>query len=108
VEEPFGISHVEAMAAGLVVITSGTGGAKEIVTDGVDGLLFPAGDAVALANQLLRLHEQPELFATLQIASQNRAFNFSIPRSGDKIESLITEIMAANSPSSRALIPEFI
>ncbi len=108
VEEPFGISHVEAMAAGLVVITSGTGGAKEIVTDGVDGLLFQAGDAVALANQLLRLHEQPELFAALQIASQNRAFNFSIPRSGDKIESLITEIMAANSPSSRALIPEFI
>ena len=96
VEEGFGISQVEAMAAGLVVVSSGTGGAKEIITDGVDGLLFQAGDPVALANQLLRLHEQPELFAALQIASQDRAFNFSIPRSGDKIESLITEIMAAN------------
>jgi len=103
VEEGFGISQVEAMASGLVVVSSGTGGAREIITDGVDGLLFTAGDGAALANQLLRLHEHPELFAALQIAGQNRAFNFSIPRSGEKIESLITEMMAVNSPSLATL-----
>ena len=107
VEEGFGISQVEAMASGLVVVSSGTGGAREIITDGVDGLLFTAGDGAALANQLLRLHEQPELFASLQTAGQNRAFTFSIPRSGEKIESLITEIMAANSPSQATLTASF-
>ena len=107
VEEGFGISQVEAMASGLVVVSSGTGGAREIITDGVDGLLFTAGDPVALANQLLKLHEQPELFAALQVAGQNRAFNFSIPRSGEKIESLITEIMAANAPSIATLTANF-
>src|ERR1019366_9759610 len=32
-EEPFGIAQVEAMAAGMVVVSSGTGGAAEIVED---------------------------------------------------------------------------
>ena len=35
-EEPFGISQVEAMAAGLTVVTSGTGGAREIVEEDND------------------------------------------------------------------------
>ncbi len=103
VEEGFGISQVEAMASGLVVVSSGTGGAREIITDGVDGLLFPAGDGAALANQLLRLQEHPELFAALQTAGQNRALAFSIPRSGEKIESLISEMLEVHSPASIAL-----
>jgi glycosyltransferase involved in cell wall biosynthesis len=92
VEEGFGISQVEAMASGLVVISSGTGGAREIITDGVDGLLFPAGDPVALANRLIKLHEQPELFTSLQASGQKRAFALSIPRSGEKIEDLMEQI----------------
>ena len=52
-EEPFGISQVEALAAGLVVVSTGTGGAKEIVRDGIDGLLFRAGDEADLAAKLI-------------------------------------------------------
>jgi len=37
------------MASGLVVVSSGTGGAQEVVHDGQDGLLFNAGDSSALA-----------------------------------------------------------
>ena len=96
VEEGFGISQVEAMASGLVVVSSGTGGAREIITDGVDGLLFPAGDALALANQLLKLHQQPKLFAALQSASQSRSGAFTIERSGEKIEKLISEMLSAD------------
>lgn len=96
VEEGFGISQVEAMASGLVVVSSGTGGAREIITDGINGLLFPAGNAVALANQLLKLYQQPELFTALQFVGQKRAFNFSIPRSGEKIESLIEQMLNNN------------
>jgi glycosyltransferase involved in cell wall biosynthesis len=52
--EPFGISFVEALYAGLPVISSAIGGAVEIV-DADCGALVPAGDAAALAGVLSRL-----------------------------------------------------
>ncbi|QLG60427.1 glycosyltransferase family 4 protein [Halorarum salinum] len=42
----------EARAAGLPVVTADVGGMAELVTDGVDGLTFPVGDAAALAGAL--------------------------------------------------------
>lgn len=77
-EEPFGISQVEAMAAGLVVVSSGTGGAAEIVRHGIDGLLFPASDRKALAAHLMMLARKPQLMLNLQLASQRRARDFSV------------------------------
>ncbi|PTY02877.1 glycosyltransferase [Opitutaceae bacterium EW11] len=93
VEEGFGISQVEAMAAGLVVISSGTGGAAEIIRHDVDGLLFPAGDPVALAERLVSLHGDKELFARVQRAGQQRAMEFSVDRSVFKIERLFDELI---------------
>jgi len=94
VEEGFGISQVEALASGLVVVSSGTGGAREIIRDRVDGLLFPAGNQRALAEALFQLHANPELFANLQANSQKRAIEFSVPKSVLKIEELITGLLA--------------
>ena len=45
----------EAFAAGVPVIASDLGGMAEMVRDGVDGLLFPPGDARSLAACLRRL-----------------------------------------------------
>jgi glycosyltransferase involved in cell wall biosynthesis len=45
---------LEARAAGRPVICSGIGGMSELVTDGVDGLHVPPGDASALADTLAR------------------------------------------------------
>jgi len=52
--EPFGISFIEAMSAGLPVVTSAAGAALEIV-DASCGVLTPPGDARALASALDRL-----------------------------------------------------
>jgi glycosyltransferase involved in cell wall biosynthesis len=52
--EPFGISLVEAMTAGLPVVTSAMGGALEIVNE-TCGRLVPSGDCDALARELSRL-----------------------------------------------------
>jgi glycosyltransferase involved in cell wall biosynthesis len=53
--EPFGLVAIEAFARGRAVIGSDAGGLADIVTDGVDGWLFPPGDAEALATVLSRL-----------------------------------------------------
>ena len=50
--EPFGCVVMEAMAVGTPVIGSRCGGIAEQIVDGVSGLLFPPGDAPALAAAL--------------------------------------------------------
>jgi glycosyltransferase involved in cell wall biosynthesis len=59
--EPFGRVIVEAMACGKPVIASAAGGASEIITDGVNALAHPPGDAQALARQIQHLADSPEL-----------------------------------------------
>ena len=74
--EPFGQVLVEGMAAGLPVVASGAGGAAEIVTDGVDGLLHPPGDVAALTRCLDRLLGEPALRASLGEQARRSAERF--------------------------------
>jgi len=57
--EPFGRVIIEGMSAGRPVIASNLGGAAEIISHGVDGLLTPAGDPAALAVAMQRLLDDP-------------------------------------------------
>jgi len=69
--EAFGLSLVEAMHAGLPVVTSGIGGACEIV-DGSCGVLTPPGDASALSMALQQLIVDRDLNARLGAAARRR------------------------------------
>lgn len=53
--EGFGIAVAEAMACGLPILASGIDTFKEILSDGVDGILFECGSCVKLADALLAL-----------------------------------------------------
>jgi glycosyltransferase involved in cell wall biosynthesis len=59
-EEPFGIVVLEAMAHGLPTIASDATGPREILRNGVDGLLVPRGDPAALAAAIVALLDHPE------------------------------------------------
>jgi glycosyltransferase involved in cell wall biosynthesis len=58
--EGFGISILEAMAAGKPVVASRVGGIPEFVASGESGLLVQPGDSVALAAAIKQLLAQPE------------------------------------------------
>ena len=74
--EPFGQVVIEGMSAQLPVVASRSGGPEEIISDGVDGLLYPPGDVAALAQILTRLEAEPQLRARLGRAAARRAQDF--------------------------------
>ena len=53
-EEDFGIAAVEALACGAPVVALGRGGVRDIVADGVNGVLYEAEDPAGLAGALDR------------------------------------------------------
>lgn len=64
--EPLARVHYEAMAAGLPIITTDRGGNCEVVADGVNGLIAaPHDDPRAMARQMRRLLEEPQLRSEL-------------------------------------------
>lgn len=59
--ESFGLIYAEAMRYSVPCVAYDTGGVPEVVEHGVNGLLAPLGDRVALENALLRLISDPDL-----------------------------------------------
>lgn len=59
--EPWGLVPLEAMSVGRPVIATGTGGSGEYLVDGENCLLFPPGDAAALAGRVRELAADPDL-----------------------------------------------
>lgn len=64
---------IEAGACGLALVTTDVPGCREVVTDGVDGLLVPVRDSQALASAIARLEDDPELAARLGAAARRKA-----------------------------------
>lgn len=94
-EEPFGISQIEAMAAGLTLVTSGTGGASEIVQHGEDGLMFESENPLDLAECLSSLSAQPDVWRALAQAGQHKAMtHFSQASAVEALEAVLYELLA--------------
>lgn len=83
--EPFGIVVIEALALGKPVIAGDAAGPTEIITEGVNGLLAPYGNAPALAQAVNRYLGQPEFAARMGIAARARAQEFSTERYAQNI-----------------------
>jgi glycosyltransferase involved in cell wall biosynthesis len=76
-KEQFGRVLVEAMACGVPCIGSDSGSIPEVL--GGKGLIFPEGDAPALAARLVALHRSPALRRKLTGAGLKRAARYSVP-----------------------------
>jgi glycosyltransferase involved in cell wall biosynthesis len=73
--EGFGITAAEAMAAGVPIIVSDTGGLKELVPDAEVGKRFPPGDHETLSHIIIELLNNPQAAASLGTAGRTRIFN---------------------------------
>ncbi len=78
--EPFGLVIAEAMACGKAVVTTGYGGAAELISDGHDALVAAAGQSVALADAIERLAHNPTFRAAIgEHARETACVKFAPP-----------------------------
>src|SRR6202000_799256 len=78
--ESFGMVLTEAFAAGTPVVASDIAGYRDVVRDGVGGVLVPRGDAQTLAEALRDLYEEPVRRAAMARAAALGADRFAWSR----------------------------
>jgi glycosyltransferase involved in cell wall biosynthesis len=91
--EPFGMSVVEAMAAGKVVVASDLGGPAEVIQNGMSGILIRGGDAGLLASTVLQLLEDPDRRAAIEKQARLRAQSFSVDAFAERFNQLMTQLL---------------
>ena len=103
-DEPFARTVLEAMASGLAVIGTTTGGTGEILQDGETGLTFEAGDAASLAGAITKLARDPALADRLRAAArQVVAEGYDLSRMVDQLEQKLISIAALGGESVSSL-----
>jgi glycosyltransferase involved in cell wall biosynthesis len=89
---------VEYMAAGVPVIASDNGQIREVIQDGVNGFLVPAGDIHALGDTLLKLIEHPHLRQSVgQQARQTALHEYSWDVYISRLENLYASVLEERS-----------
>ena len=94
--EAFGISAAEILSSGLLLISSGVGGASELFTSGVNGFSFKADDPTSLSQTILNVIKNPEqLFSLSAQGKMHVQQNFSVSSSALKLEKLFKTFSSA-------------
>ena len=93
-DEPFGLTPVEAMACGVPVVGTGTGGSAGFLIDGVTCLRYPPGDAAALADAISRISRDVDLRRRLRTGGRAVAAELTTDRLADTFEAWHTAAAA--------------
>jgi phosphatidylinositol alpha-mannosyltransferase len=97
--ESFGMVLTEAFAAGTPVIASDIAGYRDVVRDGVDGVLVPRGDARALAEALRDVYEQPARRLSMARAAARDVERFAWPRVAAEVLDAYEDAIATPAPA---------
>jgi phosphatidylinositol alpha-mannosyltransferase len=98
--ESFGMVLTEAFAAGTPVIASDIAGYRDVVRDGVDGVLVPPADPQALAEALRDLWEEPERRAELARAAIADVQRFAWPRVAEEVLGAYQDAIETPAPQT--------
>ena len=92
--ESFGMVLTEAFAHGTPVVASDIAGYRDVVRNGVDGILVPRGDATAVAAALRDLALDPARRRTLGAAAREGAQRFAWPQVAAQVVEAYEEAVA--------------
>ncbi|HEY1592526.1 MAG TPA: flippase-like domain-containing protein [Solirubrobacteraceae bacterium] len=98
--ESFGMVLTEAFAAGTPVVASNIPGYRDVVRDGVDGVLVPPGDAQALAEVLRDLHEEPGRRGEMARAATQQVERFAWPRVAHEVMTAYEDAVETPEPAT--------
>jgi phosphatidylinositol alpha-mannosyltransferase len=96
--ESFGMVLTEAFAAGTPVVASDIAGYRDVVADGVDGLLVPRGDATQLAETLRDLALDPVQTERLAAGAARSAERYAWPRIAAQVVDAYADARAVPEP----------
>ncbi len=91
--EGWGLAALEAMAFGLPVIASNTGGLAEIVEHGKTGWLIPPGDPSALAAAIADAFAARERLREIGLCARRRAEQFSMEETAKRTEEFYLRVL---------------
>jgi phosphatidylinositol alpha-mannosyltransferase len=96
--ESFGMVLTEAFAAGTPVLASDIAGYRDVVRDGVDGILVPPADAQAIAVALRDLWDEPERRRAMARAAAAGVQRFAWPRVAAEVMEAYEDAIAVPAP----------
>jgi phosphatidylinositol alpha-mannosyltransferase len=99
--ESFGMVLTEAFAAGVPVVGSDIPGYRDVVRDGVDGLLVAPGDALGLAECLRQMALDPARRLQMAHAARQRAERFAWARVAGEVLDCYEDTIAVGQPEGR-------
>ncbi len=92
-QEGLPVALMEAASVGATIIATAVGGVPQVVTDGVNGLIVPPGDPVALADALERVCVDPDLRDRLSRQAMADSARFDIARASGEIEDIYRRLV---------------
>lgn len=91
--ESFGLAALEAMACGVPVIASNSGGLPEVVEDGVSGFCCEIGQVECMAEKAVSLLTDKDKWATFSENARRRAEIFSLPHIIPQYEAIYRQVL---------------